>query len=70
MTTFIEFLIKKMQEKAMKRYDGVPLDSMTIVDGVYYSTLTGGDPPTVEVDWPKLQAEIEQLEEEFKKGQT
>ena len=64
--TFAKYLVDKWRSRA-PGYDeayGLPIRA---VEGRYYSTLTGSDPPTVEIDWEKLQQDIERFEAEFKK---
>lgn len=71
MSAFVEFLVRKMKKRVEdQKFSGAcPLDGMDVCEGQYYSTLTGSDPPYVEIDWEKLQANIQALEDEFKAQQ-
>ena len=60
--TFARFLVGRLRNKFEEDPYHFPIQAEA---GPYYSTLTGGGPPTVEIDWPKLQADIEALEVEF-----
>ena len=59
MSALIKYIIDRLKER---RVGQLPIEAF---EGTYYSTLTGSDPPYIEVDWPKLQADMEALEEEF-----
>lgn len=64
--SFAKFLIAKLRARNPSYDDshGLPIRA---VEGTYYSTLTGSDPPTVEIDWDALQRQIEELEQEYVK---
>ena len=64
---FAEFLIAKWKARN-PGWDGAHGLPIKAIEGTYYSTLTGSDPPSVEIDWDKLQVEIEELEAEFAKA--
>jgi hypothetical protein len=64
-TSFAKFLIDKWRARG-EGWDGAHGLPIKAIEGTYWSTLTGSDPPSVEIDWDKLQEEIATLETEFK----
>jgi hypothetical protein len=63
--SFAKFLIDKWRSRdpGYNEAHGLPIE---VIEGQWYSTLTGSDPPTIEINWDALQRDIEQLEAEFK----
>lgn len=62
--SFAKFLIAKLRARNPS-YDGLHGLPIKVVEGAHYSTLTGSDPPTAEIDWDALQRQIEELEQEY-----
>lgn len=69
MSTFAKFVAERWKEK-LSTWNGEEAFPIQAKEGRWYSTLTGGDPPELEIDWEKLVAEIAELEEEFKRRQV
>lgn len=60
MSSLINYLIKAFKQK--EKEGTLPIEA---IEGQYYSPETGGDPPTLKIDWEQLEKDMNELEQEF-----